>query len=225
VTDQQAALISIEEMKRELCKATKAYCEARKTHIEDRHNNIKKMEPKTRKVLLRLEAQRHLARIGKGISGKLISKSVTRMEHLGVEHTTQESIEEALFPVNKAKVRASKNTSFMQMLLLGDFEYRRDKIAHEQVLPGTYETPIQLIKGPKRAQPTPPKVQDFNPRTHITTDDHIKGWKRQKERTSGGLSGIHFGHFKAHIKRQNLAEIYASMQSLPYTTGYSVLGA
>jgi hypothetical protein len=68
-------------------------------------------------------------------------------------------------------------------------------------------------------------VQDaygFKPRTHITTEDHIRGWKRQKEKTTGGMSELHFGQYKAHLKDRALAAFNASMRSVVYTTGYSL---
>jgi hypothetical protein len=66
-----------------------------------------------------------------------------------------------------------------------------------------------------------PSPFQFAPRTHISLDDHIKGWKRAWEKTSSGISGLHFGMFKAHLQVPALAALDASMQSVAYSTGYS----
>ena len=66
-----------------------------------------------------------------------------------------------------------------------------------------------------------PMAEPFVPRRIITTEDHIKWGKKTKESTSAGISGIHFGHLKAHCKRVELAEMDASMRSVVYSTGHS----
>jgi hypothetical protein len=63
-----------------------------------------------------------------------------------------------------------------------------------------------LIRGMQRPQGT----TAFAPRTVISTKDHCRGWKKQKERTAGGMPGLHFGHYKAHIQVPILAEFDAS---------------
>jgi hypothetical protein len=103
----------------------------------------------------------------------------------------------------------------------------RDKeqtIAHDQVLQGTYIPPTGcnratelLIQGLQR----PRKQVTFHPRTVISTEDHCRGWKKQKEKTAGGMSGLHFGHYKAPTQVWLLAEFDASLRSVAYTTGYS----
>jgi hypothetical protein len=105
----------------------------------------------------------------------------------------------------------------MQSPLLDDFGYRQNTDAHEQVLNGVYNVPEEcdratelLIRG--LARPTGNHCKaPYAPTTHITTEDHIQGWKRQKERTSGGISGLHFGHYKAHAQERDLAAFDASL--------------
>ena len=73
---------------------------------------------------------------------------------------------------------------------------------------------LQALKRPQRTNP------NVSPRLYISTDDHIKAFKKTKERVSAGMSKLHYGMFKAHIKRRHLAEMDASMRSIAYTTGY-----
>jgi hypothetical protein len=150
------------------------------------------------------------------------------VEYDGHEYTLQEDIDRTLLEVNESKTWASDNTPFMQGQLLQDFGYQQNTTAHEQVLQGTYVIPETchpataiLIRG--LARPTSTKEgKQFKARTHITTEDHIKGWKKQKERTSGGMSGLHFGHYKAHLQDRELAAFDASMRSVAYTTGHAL---
>jgi len=59
------------------------------------------------------------------------------------------------------------------------------------------------------------------PKAIITTDTFIQGWKDKKEKTTSGISGIHFGHIKAYATHQELVEFEAIICHIPYATGYS----
>eukprot|EP00978_Attheya_sp_CCMP212_P031785 scaffold121357_cov60-Attheya_sp.AAC.5 len=55
----------------------------------------------------------------------------------------------------------------------------------------------------------------------IITAQHIDGWKRSKERTAPGLSGLTTVHWKAARKNPYLAMLDTSWANYPYVTGYS----
>jgi hypothetical protein len=55
----------------------------------------------------------------------------------------------------------------------------------------------------------------------VTTEDHIEGWKKAREQTASGRSGLHFGHFKAGITDPDIAAFEAALSSVPLQTGYS----
>jgi hypothetical protein len=165
--------------------------------------------------------------MAKSVNGKLKSKSISRVEHEGQEYITQQAIEDILLPVNEAKIQASANTPFMQSPLVDEFGYKANRPAHDQVLKGTFITPQEcspatdiLIKG-LVSPSTQINQGTFHPRKVVTTNDHIRCWKKQKERTAGGMPGFHFGHYKAHIQRRRLTAFDASQRSMAYTTGYS----
>ena len=116
----------------------------------------------------------------------------------------------------------------MQELLSAAFGFLNETAATNQVLNGTYvpspevdahsKILLQMLKFPNAVfQGNIP----FKPCTHITTEDHIKGWKKAKEHMSAGISGLHFGMFKAHIQCWKLAELDASMRSVACTAGFS----
>jgi hypothetical protein len=51
----------------------------------------------------------------------------------------------------------------------------------------------------------------------VTTTDHEGNWKKAKEYTSAGLSGLHFGMFKSAAK--HLVQFDAARRSIMYNTG------
>jgi exonuclease III len=227
LADLRTADMSLALMYQKRSEAVRAYRQAKKNHEAHRTDHIKKMPIKIRERLLRVEKQRKLAHIAKKINGKLANKSIFRLEHNNVELTTQASIERVLLAVNEAKVRASDHTPFMQAPLLQDFGYRDNMPAHEQVLQGTYTPPACcapatkiLLQGLSRADPNP-QQSSFTPRRYISTEDHIRSWKKKREQTTGGMSGIHCGHYKAHLLRRRLAALDASQRSVAYTTGFT----
>ena len=69
--------------------------------------------------------------------------------------------------------------------------------------------------------PTPTNAKHFLPHCMITAKDNTKAWSRAKERTSSGISGLHFRMFKAHSCCPKLLALNASLQSVAYTMGFS----
>ena len=57
--------------------------------------------------------------------------------------------------------------------------------------------------------------------TEVTSKDHCKSWRKQKENISSSPSGPHFGHCKASIEDASLAKFDAKLRSLPYNYGFA----
>jgi hypothetical protein len=55
----------------------------------------------------------------------------------------------------------------------------------------------------------------------VSTEEHAGNLKRAKEYTSSGISGIHFGMYKAQAAYQDLAQYDATSRSIMYNTGES----
>ncbi|CAB9522814.1 unknown protein [Seminavis robusta] len=226
--NEPTAPLSLDTMIHNLQLAKKAYRKAKKHHKEHRIRFLDQLNPKDRQRLKRKEAQRELARAAKRITGKAASKSVTRVEHNGQECTTRAEIEAILAQVNESKYRSSEDTPFLQPPLLSAFGTQGNLPASNQVLAGTYLPPVGtdvytalLLQHLRRPEVSDSSRPHFQPRTRISTDHHIRGWRKAKEKTAAGLSRLHFGMFKAHIQRRRLAEIDASMRSVAFSTGYS----
>ena len=220
--------LSKEQMERKRRKAKRAYLKAKKKHKALRRGFLDTLPPKDRERLKRHERQRHLGRCAKAVTGKLESKSVSKVEHDGQEMTTQKDIETVLLEVNRAKTRASDSTTFLQQPMLSEFGRRNETESAQQVLDGVYNPPDgtsnacrKLLHNLRTPHNIRIKRTKFQPRRRITTDDHIRAFRKAKERTSAGMSNLHFGMFKAHTKRRKLAEFDATLRSIAYTTGYS----
>ena len=118
----------------------------------------------------------------------------------------------------------SAHTSFITEPLLSDFGYRGDPEIIEQVMDGTYLPPPgtdqyaqELLQEMQRPSPA---RNPHHLRTIVTTEDHIKAWKKAKEKTASGMSGLHFGMHKANCLHRSPADLDASQRSVAHSTGY-----
>jgi hypothetical protein len=55
----------------------------------------------------------------------------------------------------------------------------------------------------------------------ISTNDHINGWKRQKEGTSSESEALSFSHYKTGIDNHILTWFDTKLRELPYKYGFS----
>ena len=220
--------MTIPEMLEQVRLVKKQYRKAKHDSRNERVKFLNNLPKKRREAILRREQQRELAWAAKKVTGKTASKSVTKIEINGQECSDRKEMESKLLQVNESKISACENTPFLQQPLLQDFGYNANTPQAEQVLNGTYQPPpltnkyakklLQALQKPHAVSSIPIK---FQPKHKIMVEELIRGWRRAKEATSAGMSGIHFGMYKAHTKRHQLAELDASMRSLAFQTGFS----
>jgi hypothetical protein len=203
-------MLSIEDMESRLRQARLDYRQAKKNHKAERETFLKTLKPKDRDRLIRVEKQRELGRAAKRISGKLTGTSVTKIIHHNEECCDRRQVETILLQVNEAKIRSCEDIPFLQEPMSTVFGFRNETPATQEVLDGVFDCTKDLLKHLQTA-PIAPEAEVLTPRKHISTDDNIKAWKRAKERTAAGISGLHFGMFKAHTRRRKLAALDASM--------------
>ena len=225
---ENTAPMSVDDMIEQLNIQRKAYRNAKKKHKEERITFLDTLDPKDKDRLQRNEKAREKGRIAKMITGKLQSKSVTKAIVDGHEYNTKVEIEDTFKTINYAKIRASDDTAFLQEPLVSVLGYCEDQPADDAILQGTFIPPPHtdqyaklLLQGLKQPPSLQPSQRSFHPRKYISTADHIRGWKRVKEKTSSGMSGLHFGMFKANIQDPKLADIDASIRSVAYSTGFT----
>ena len=180
------------------------------------------------KQLIQREKQRESSRRIKYVLHKVQGKGVTKVEihtqdNGTAEITSKEGIERACLQENKKKYLQIRHTPCLVEPLKSELGWEAQTLAGEQILEGTYQVPDhsnpytqQLFDQLKTAEVT----HEFEP-AQITSKVFADGWKKMNERTSAGISGLHFGHLKSCAKDSFLSSFEASIANIPYTTGYS----
>lgn len=97
--------------------------------------------------------------------------------------------------------------------------------AAQSILNGTFVPPegtdpyavklLELLAMPQAIRDAPPVDVSLN------VKQFRKSWSQTKEATSSG-GPLHFGHFKASVMNEELAEFEAIMANIPYQTGLLV---
>jgi hypothetical protein len=144
-----------------------------------------------------------------------------------VELTSREDIEAGCQWENSRRFSQTSSTPFMTSPLLDDFGYLALGPATAAVLDGSYVPPpgtdiyarkllLELKMDPAVAAAPPMKVI-------FSIDQHTRGWRKAKEFTATGPSGLTFSHFIAATHDPLLVSFDATMANIPYATGYSPL--
>ncbi len=138
------------------------------------------------------------------------------------EITTKEGIERACMKENETKYQQTKGTPCMIEPLRSLLNFDAETQTGKEILEGKFITP----------EDTPLYTQEFFDQmkkpegnldfkeTYILQDDFREGWKKMKEKTSAGISGMHFGHMKACATNELLTEFESSMSNIPFATGH-----
>ena len=137
--------------------------------------------------------------------------------------TTKQEVEAAIISANDRKFRQTNDTPVMTDLL-PDFGFLGSTTATQEILNGTYVpcTPIDAYsKAFIQELRKPPHIPMIS--TSYTAIDYASGWKKMREQTTSGLSGIHFGHHKACSQHSMLSHFESKMCAIPYQTGYAPL--
>ena len=223
--------LSIPDMQKARNTAYVAYRTARKSHIENRLTFLDNFDPKIRKRLLHTEEQRRQGRVSRWINQKMFGGSVIKTFRSDIiegvetvtECSTKDEINAVLMEVNESKYKQCGASPFLQEPLLSDFGFSGTTARAAEVLAGTYTPPpgtdpfacllLQNMSIPPNVAAIPVKP------AFVSTESHQASWKRAKEYTTAGRSGIHFGQYKAQALDNGLAALDASRRSIHYSTG------
>ena len=183
------------------------------------------------KNMLRREEQRKTARIIKRVNGKLRSGSVTSVVAPNSsgeweEVTTKEGIEKALLEENERRFNQARDTPFLVPPLADLVGPLGTGPMAEAILQGNFMIPAGVDPWAAKLIPhlaRPKEVAQLQKRRNegISTESHCDGWRKAKERTASGRSGITFAHFKAGADDDQIAAFETIMTSIPYETGIS----
>ena len=91
------------------------------------------------------------------------------------------------------------------------------------ILNRTYEPPEEVDQYTSNLLKALAKLDNLidTPHPIISIATFQQGWSKIKERTSAGISGIHFRHLKACVRSQTLSDFEATILYILYITGYS----
>ena len=230
----------LEQVELYLNEAHKSYREARKSAELWRNDFLESLAKakaakkgtetkKELKSLVQIERQRRQARNIKRMRGKLGTGQVTKVYQTDEDGTktvceTQKTMIKAFFKENDSRFSQTESTPPMQPPLVVDLGYLAETEMAEQVLDGSYE-PTQDVDQYARELlhelRRPEIVRRRTPiATRVTTDEHVQGWKKTKEK-SAEPSGPTMTEVKAASQDLILAEIDTFMRNLPYTKGFS----
>jgi hypothetical protein len=229
--------LSLPEIQQKEVQAFKQYYEVKKkdkllrrTFLEEKADNIaqdKDLESgNVYKQLIRVENQRTAARNIRYTLQKLRGGGITKVDVIKngqlVSITTKEGIERECMKENDEKFRQTKTTPCMQeplKSLLGRFGTTP---FCDEILEGTATMPLQCNQYTRELLREMKKVANYHSVSNtVSTEDFQQGWKKMKEQTSAGISGLHFGHLKTCTYNKSLSDFEASLASLPFTTGFS----
>jgi hypothetical protein len=178
------------------------------------------------KNLLTREQQRRDSRI---IRFSMASKSRKSLSAIAVldknnewqEITKQHPMEEALLQELKARFNQAANTPFQTPPLLDALGPLGVSDGAKQILRGHFATPRDSDEWSNRLIPFLAQVIPMDKPTDLSPEQHKLGWKRVKEKTAAGPSGITIPHMKANGTSPYLTEIDCIMANLPYRFGFS----
>jgi hypothetical protein len=138
-----------------------------------------------------------------------------------VELDTRQDIETALLHELEARFNQAATTPFCTEPLLSAIGPLGTTPAAQSLLAGNFEPPSDTNYWAKQLLPFLKQIIPTMELKAITPEEHIAGWRRVREKTSAGPSGITIPHLKAHGLSRILSEIDTTMANLPYLFGFS----
>lgn len=203
----------------------------RKTFLEHKAELLASSSDKDpAKVLTQLRSREKLRKSNRRINftlQKLKGAGVTKIQVPNNDGTwrdvtDQKGIEQSCMTEFEAKYRQTEDTICMQPTWAELLGFDGKGPAAESILDGTFQCPAgthQYICDFFQAMKKEPHIPHPAAQPVMSTNDYILGWKKMKERTSAGITGIHFGHMKACATDPELADFEATVSHIPYSTG------
>jgi hypothetical protein len=135
----------------------------------------------------------------------------------------QSSIESELLMELRTRFNQATGTPFQSEPLLSEVGSLGTTEKSQQILQGTYEPPEHTDEWARKLIPFLSQVIPTEDPTDITPEQYKAGWKKVKEKTPAGPSGITIPQMKAHGTSEYLTKVDTIMANLPYRYGFSPL--
>jgi hypothetical protein len=137
------------------------------------------------------------------------------------EITKQEEIEWAPLRELSQRFNQASETPFQTEPLLSLIGNLGTTPTSEQILQGVLRPPPTLDEWAAKLIPFLKQVLPTADPIDLTPEQYAASWKRVKEKTSAGPSGLTIPHMKAHGISHLVTEVDTIMANLPYRYGFS----
>ena len=241
VSEPLAFQLSIEDIRKKLEEAIRDWKDHKKQHQELREEYEVAVDQRRAKQLgTSIESQtkqrrntqttRSIFHRIKGVMKQQERVSISTVEITSedgrtVECLSREEIEQACVDEGQRRFTQAKHTPFLQGSLLQAFGYNAKDQATEEVLngsftpgndvPGHTKTFIQQLHMPNCIRNLP-LITGFS-----DTETHSQSWRRMNIKTGSSPYGPLFCDYIAGTKDRIVAEVDASLSSIPYIAGFS----
>ena len=159
---------------------------------------------------------------GKGYTIGLM-KVLVRNNDSWIELIEKEEIENTIHQENQEKFSQTQNILAISELLVLELDFLGEIETCRNILQGTFEIPndkdqfsTECIKAL-----TKPAIIRNPPKVIIATEGFRVGWKKMKEATLEGISGMHFRYIKACTHSIPLSNLEVTIRHILYATRYS----
>jgi hypothetical protein len=138
------------------------------------------------------------------------------------EITKQEEIKRVLLRELSQRFNQASETSFQTEPLLSWIGNLGISPTSEQILQGVLRPPPTLDEWAAKLIPFLKQVLSTADPIDLTPEQYAASWKRVKEKTSAGPSGLTIPHIKAHGISHLITKVDTIMANLPYRYGFSL---
>jgi hypothetical protein len=180
----------------------------------------------TIKMLIHREEQRHCARIIRRVvktNDQQALTSITYINQAGqsVTSTERDVMERELLLENQRRFNQAASSAILQQPLCNEIEsFGQHNQTLRVLVSGRFSSNVDKYTELLGQQLKLP--DGFSPnQMDLSTDNYIKGWRKAKERTASGRSGLHFGHFIAGSSDETIACMEYQLSILPLQHGFS----
>jgi Reverse transcriptase (RNA-dependent DNA polymerase) len=140
--------------------------------------------------------------------------------------TDKQEIENQCIQENIRRLTQASTTPTMLQSQIDIFGSKADTQRAEEILKGELVNTEGVHPSIQKMAPyltTPTAITQLPPIRHdITTTEYVRMWKRNREYTSTGTSGLHFGHFQASCEDTQLCSFDKRLLEITLHTGYTL---
>ena len=177
---------------------------------------------------IQAERSRKEARLIAKVNGKIRSGAVTTVwapdgQGGRAEMTNRSEMEQALLDESQRRFTQASDTPFMKDPLFSLVGKLGITAASKEILEGTFQCPedVDQVTQWYIRQLVQDRAQFLPSYWELRNEILREGWKKSRENTAAGPSGLTFSHFIANAHDDLTSELDFLLTSIPYRTGLS----